>query len=149
MPLPLTVTNLQGGYAGKVVIHDCNMHVEKQEIVVIMGGSGSGKSTFLRHLIGLKSPMQGAVNLFGQPLYGVPEYERLSLLKDIGVAFQTGALLSSINVGDNVALPLIENTNLSHDMIDIIVRMKLDFVGLLGKEALLPAGKLIRDGDDG
>lgn len=139
MPLPLTVKNLYGGYAGQAVIHDCNIHIDKHEIVVIMGGSGSGKSTFLRHLIGLKTPMQGAVELFGQPLYDVGEYDRLHLLKDIGVAFQTGALLSSLSVGDNVALPLIENTKLTSDMIEIIVRMKLDFVGLLGKEALLPS----------
>jgi phospholipid/cholesterol/gamma-HCH transport system ATP-binding protein len=109
------------------------------EIVVIMGGSGSGKSTFLRHLIGLKAPMEGDVRLYGEPLYGVSELDRLRLLKRIGVAFQSGALLSSMTVAENVALPLIEHSGLDRQTIDVIVRMKLDFVGLLGKEDLLPS----------
>ena len=116
------------------------MEIQAGEIVVIMGGSGSGKSTFLRHLIGLKEPMQGDVELFGQSLYHVDEFERLKLLKGIGVAFQSGALLSSMTVAQNVALFLIEHTDLDEATIDLIVRMKLDFVGLLGKEEdLLPS----------
>ena len=115
------------------------MHINHGEIVVIMGGSGSGKSTFLRHLIGLKPPMHGEVTLFGESLYGVNELQRLALLKGIGVAFQSGALLSSLTVGENVALPLVEHSDLDRETIDVIVRMKLDFVGLLGKEDLLPA----------
>ena len=70
---PITVTNLTGGYNGTAVIHNCNMQIASGEIVVIMGGSGSGKSTFLRHLIGLKPPMEGDVLLFGESLYGVDE----------------------------------------------------------------------------
>ena len=62
---PITVSKLTGGYNGTPVIHDCSMRIDSGEIVVIMGGSGSGKSTFLRHLIGLKEPMQGDVLLFG------------------------------------------------------------------------------------
>ena len=136
---PITVSNLMGGYNGTPVIHGCNMHIESGEIVVIMGGSGSGKSTFLRHLIGLKEPMEGDVRLYGVSLYGASELDRLQLLKRIGVAFQSGALLSSLSVAENVALPLIEHTDLDRQTIDVIVRMKLDFVGLLGKEHLLPS----------
>jgi len=136
---PITVSNLMGGYNGTPVIHGCNMDVASGEIVVIMGGSGSGKSTFLRHLIGLKVPMEGGVQLYGEPLYGVSELDRLRLLKRIGVAFQSGALLSSLTVAENVALPLIEHSDLDRQTIDVIVRMKLDFVGLLGKENLLPS----------
>ena len=136
---PITVSNLMGGYNGTPVIHGCNMEISSGEIVVIMGGSGSGKSTFLRHLIGLKEPMQGDVELFGESLYGVSELDRLQLLKRIGVAFQSGALLSSLSVAENVALPLIEHSDLDRQTIDVIVRMKLDFVGLLGKEDLLPS----------
>ena len=136
---PIIVSDLMGGYNGTPVIHGCNMEIRNGDIVVIMGGSGSGKSTFLRHLIGLKEPMQGDVSLFGQSLYGVSEMERLKLLKGIGVAFQSGALLSSLTVGQNVALPLIEHSDLDRETVDIIVRMKLDFVGLLGKEDLLPS----------
>jgi len=138
-PTPIIVSNLKGGYNGVPVIHGCNMTIEPGEIVVIMGGSGSGKSTFLRHLIGLKAPMEGDVELFGKSLYGVSEMERLSLLKNIGVAFQSGALLSSMTVAQNVALPMIEHTDLDEETISFITRMKLDFVGLLGKEDLLPS----------
>lgn len=136
---PIVVKNLQGGYNGTPVIHDCSMTIDAGEIVVIMGGSGSGKSTFLRHLIGLKEPMQGDVELFGKSLYQVDEFERLKLLKGIGVAFQSGAMLSSLTVAQNVALPMVEHTDLDEQTIDLIVRMKLDFVGLLGKENLLPS----------
>lgn len=136
---PITVTNLTGGYNGTAVIHNCNMQIAAGEIVVIMGGSGSGKSTFLRHLIGLKPPMEGDVQLFGESLYSVDEITRLRLLKGIGVAFQSGALLSSLTVAENVALPLIEHSELDRETIGVIVRMKLDFVGLLGKEDLLPS----------
>ena len=136
---PITVSNLMGGYNGTPVIHGCSMTIASGEIVVIMGGSGSGKSTFLRHLIGLKEPMEGDVRLYGESLYGVSEFERLRLLKRIGVAFQSGALLSSLTVAENVALPLIKHSDLDRQTIDVIVRMKLDFVGLLGKEDLLPS----------
>jgi len=137
--IPITVSKLTGGYNGIPVIHDCSMRIDPGEIVVIMGGSGSGKSTFLRHLIGLKEPMQGDVFLFGQSLYGASELDRLRILKGIGVGFQSGALLSSLSVAENVALPLIEHSDLDRETIDVIVRMKLDFVGLLGKEDLLPS----------
>jgi phospholipid/cholesterol/gamma-HCH transport system ATP-binding protein len=83
--------------------------------------------------------MEGDVRLYGEPLYGVSELDRLRLLKRIGVAFQSGALLSSMTVAENVALPLIEHSGLDRQTIDVIVRMKLDFVGLLGKEDLLPS----------
>ena len=136
---PITTSNLTGGYDGTPVIHDCSMQVGHGEIVVIIGGSGSGKSTFLRHLIGLKPPMAGHVHLFGQSLYDAPELIRLRLLKGIGVAFQSGALLSSLSVAENVALPLVEHSALDQQTIDVIVRMKLDFVGLLGKGDLLPS----------
>ena len=136
---PISVSNLMGGYNGTPVIHGCNMEIASGEIVVIMGGSGSGKSTFLRHLIGLKEPMEGDVCLYGESLYSVSELDRLRLLKRIGVAFQSGALLSSLTVAENVALPLIEHSDLDRQTIDVIVRMKLDFVGLLGKENLLPS----------
>ena len=136
---PIIVENLQGGYNGIPVIHGCNMEIAQGEIVVIMGGSGSGKSTFLKHLIGLKEPMQGDVKLFGQSLYQTSIYKRMDLLKGIGVAFQSGALMSSMTIAENVALPLREHTDLDEELIQVITRMKLDFVNLLGKDNLLPS----------
>lgn len=137
--LPIVVENLQGGYNGVAVIHDCSMQIDEGEIVVIMGGSGSGKSTFLKHLIGLKEPMQGDVKVFGQSLYGSSLYQRMNVLKKIGVAFQSGALMSSMSIAENIALPLREHTNLDPDLIAVMTRMKLDFVNLLGKDDLLPS----------
>ena len=139
LQLPIIVENLQGGYNGIPVIHGCNMEIAQGEIVVIMGGSGSGKSTFLKHLIGLKEPMQGDVKLFGQSLYQTSIYKRMDLLKGIGVAFQSGALMSSMTIAENVALPLREHTDLDEELIQVITRMKLDFVNLLGKDDLLPS----------
>ena len=136
---PIIVENLQGGYNGIPVIHGCDMEIAQGEIVVIMGGSGSGKSTFLKHLIGLKEPMQGDVKLFGQSLYQASVYKRMDLLKGIGVAFQSGALMSSMTIAENVALPLREHTDLDEELIQVITRMKLDFVNLLGKDDLLPS----------
>ena len=136
---PIIVENLQGGYNGIPVIHGCDMEIAQGEIVVIMGGSGSGKSTFLKHLIGLKEPMQGDVKLFGQSLYQASIYKRMDMLKGIGVAFQSGALMSSMTIAENVALPLREHTDLDEELIQVITRMKLDFVNLLGKDDLLPS----------
>ena len=136
---PIIVENLQGGYNGIPVIHGCDMEIAQGEIVVIMGGSGSGKSTFLKHLIGLKEPMQGDVKLFGQSLYQASIYKRMDLLKGIGVAFQSGALMSSMTIAENVALPLREHSDLDEELIQVITRMKLDFVNLLGKDDLLPS----------
>ena len=136
---PIIVENLQGGYNGIPVIHGCDMEIAQGEIVVIMGGSGSGKSTFLKHLIGLKEPMQGDVKLFGQSLYQASVYKRMDLLKGIGVAFQSGALMSSMTIAENEALPLREHTDLDEELIQVITRMKLDFVNLLGKDDLLPS----------
>ena len=135
----LKIKGLYGGYNGEAIIRDCNLEIIEREIVVIMGGSGSGKSTFLKHLIGLKKPMDGVVELFGNSLYSGTESERLKLLKKIGVSFQSGALLSSLTVMENVALPLVEHTDLDQETIEFMVRMKLDFVGLLGKENLFPS----------
>ena len=135
----LEVSHLVGGYDGTAVIKDCNMDVQSGEIVVIMGGSGSGKSTFLRHLIGLKEPMSGDISLFGNSLYRSDYFDRLKMLRNIGVAFQSGALLSSLTVAENVALPLREHSDLDTETVDFIVNMKLDFVGLLEKGHLLPS----------
>lgn len=135
----LEVSHLVGGYDGTAVIKDCTMEVQPGEIVVIMGGSGSGKSTFLRHLIGLKEPMSGDISLFGNSLYRSDYFDRLKMLRNIGVAFQSGALLSSLSVAENVALPLREHSDLDTETVDFIVNMKLDFVGLLDKGHLLPS----------
>ena len=135
----LEVTELRGGYGQNVVIDRCSMTISPGEVVVIMGGSGSGKSTFLKHLIGLKPPMSGLVSLSGEDLYSGTMVDRYRRLQQIGVAFQMGALVSSLSIFDNVALPLRETTNLPEDVIEVMVRLKLEFVELLDKQHLLPS----------
>ena len=135
---PIIVENLQGGYNGIPVIHGCNMEIAQGEIVVIMGGSGS-EINLPAPFDGLKEPMVGDVKLFGHSLYETTPYKRMDLLKGIGVAFQSGALMSSMTIAENVALPLREHTDLDEELIQVITRMKLDFVNLLGKDHLLPS----------
>ena len=135
----LRVDQLTGGYNGHVVIDGCSMQVDPGEVVVIMGGSGSGKSTFLKHLIGLKPPMSGSVELNSEDLYSGSMNDRYRRLSHIGVAFQMGALVSSLSIFDNVALPLRETTDLPDDVIEVMVRLKLEFVELLDKQDLLPS----------
>ena len=135
----LGVNQLTGGYNGHIVIDGCSMQVDPGEVVVIMGGSGSGKSTFLKHLIGLKPPMSGSVELNSEDLYSGSMNDRYRRLSQIGVAFQMGALVSSLSIFDNVALPLRETTDLPDDVIEVMVRLKLEFVELLDKQDLLPS----------
>ena len=118
----LETRNLSKSFGGLQAIDKVSLKVEPNTIHGLIGPNGSGKSTFLRHLIGLKPPMQGDVSLFGESLYAIDELTRLRLLKGVGVAFQSGALLSSLSVGENVALPLVEHTALNREMIDLIVR---------------------------
>ena len=113
--------------------------VRAGEIRVIMGGSGSGKSTLLRHLLGLQRPAAGSVRLFGVELGRASERELLAVRKRIGVSFQGGALLTSLSVGDNVALPLRGHTELDEATIRIMSRLKLEVVNLGGFQDLMPS----------
>ena len=104
-----------------------------------MGGSGSGKSTLLRHLIGLQRPRAGTVKLLGVDLARASAQQLLALRRKIGVSFQGGALFTSMSVGDNVALPLREHTNLDENTIRIMSRLKLEVVNLGGFQDLMPS----------
>jgi len=104
-----------------------------------MGTSGCGKSTLLRCLLGAHRPEEGAVELFGKELGPLSNKDMDSVRKRFGILFQSGALFSSMTVGENVALPLKEHTDLSQDMIDLMVKVKLELVGLREAEDLLPS----------
>jgi phospholipid/cholesterol/gamma-HCH transport system ATP-binding protein len=121
------------------VLHGIDFSVNPGEIRVIMGGSGSGKSTLFRHLLGLQRPVSGSVKLFGVDLGEASERELLDVRKRIGVSFQGGALLTSLSVGENVALPLREHTRLDESTIRIMSRLKLEVVNLGGFQDLMPA----------
>ncbi len=135
----LRVTDLVKRFDGRAVLDGVNLEVRLGETLVVMGGSGCGKSTLLRHMIGSMLPDEGRVELFGHDLAELSE-DRMDLLrKRFGILFQSGALFNSLTVGDNVALPLREHTNLDDDTIDIIVRIKLELVGLRPAVDRMPA----------
>jgi len=137
--LAIEVRDLVAYYGTRRILDGVSVAVRYGEIMVIMGGSGSGKSTLLRHLLGLSTPVSGSIRLLGQDLMDCSDDERYRLRQNLGVSFQGGALLSSLTVGENVALPLREHTQLDEATIQIMVRLKLEVVNLGGFEHLYPA----------
>ena len=135
----IDVVGLEAYYGKRRILHGVDFRVMPGEIRVIMGGSGSGKSTLLRHLLGLQKPVRGTVRLFGTDIGRVGPRERLALRRQLGVSFQSGALFTSMTVGDNVALPLREHTELDENTIRIMSRLKLEVVNLGGFHDLMPS----------
>lgn len=133
------VRDLVSFYGERQILKGVNLDVQPGEIMVIMGGSGSGKTTLLRHMLGLEQPAGGSVCLFGQDILRLPPAEFDALREHIGVAFQSGALFSSMTVGENIMLPLVEHSELDRHTMEIMVRMKLEVVGLAGCENLMPS----------
>lgn len=130
--------NLTVGF-DQPILENLSFSVEAGEIFIILGGSGCGKSTLLRHLIGLQEPMRGSITIDGQLLTDAAESKRESILSQIGVAFQGGALFGSMTVLENVALPLEEFSALPKAAVQWIAESKLRQVGLGGYETHLPA----------
>src|SRR6201981_3220424 len=130
----IEVTDLVRKFGDRAVIDDISFNVHRGETLVIMGGSGCGKSTLLRHMIGSMKPTSGSVKLFGEEVTGMREHEILRIRVRFGMLFQSGALLASLTVGENVALPLLQHTDKSVDEIEEIVEEKLQMVGLSGFE---------------
>jgi phospholipid/cholesterol/gamma-HCH transport system ATP-binding protein len=139
MTAAVEVQGLRVSYDGIEVLKGIDMSVASGEIRVIMGGSGSGKSALLRHMLALEYPKAGRVHLLGQDIFALGGRARTELRKKTGVAFQSGALFSSMNVGENVMLPLREHTRLDENTMRIMMRLKLDFVNLTGCEDLMPS----------
>ncbi|KAA3630480.1 MAG: ABC transporter ATP-binding protein [Proteobacteria bacterium] len=135
----IEVTDLVTHYGERQILKGINLTVHRGEIMVIMGGSGSGKSTLLRHLLGLAHPTSGSIRLLGRDITRMSGRELDALRKEMGVAFQGGALFGSMTVGENVSMPLREHTRLDRNTIEIMTRMKLEIVNLAGFEKLKPA----------
>jgi len=135
----LQVDNLVTHYGEREILHGVSLTVEPGEIMVIMGGSGSGKSTLLRHLLGLERATSGSIQLLGKMLDELDDLGQYEIYKKIGVAFQGGALFSSMSLGDNIKLPLREHTHLDADTMEIMLRLKLEIVSLAGFEDLMPS----------
>jgi phospholipid/cholesterol/gamma-HCH transport system ATP-binding protein len=138
-PIVIDVQNLVTHYGDRMILRGVSLTVREGEIMVIMGGSGSGKSTFLNHLLGLLRPTSGSIELLGKDINRVSHMEQQELRRRMGVAFQSGALFSSMSLGENIMLPLQEHTKLDRKTMEIMARMKLEVVGLAGFEQLMPA----------
>jgi len=139
MTAAIEVDRLVARYGDRAVLKGVTLAVEPGEIMVIMGGSGSGKSTLLRHLLGLQQPTSGTIRLLGEDINAIGARRLVDLRRKMGVAFQGGALFSSMTVGENIMLPLREHTRLDESTMRIMMRLKLDFVNLAGCEDLMPA----------
>ncbi|MBW6519438.1 MAG: ATP-binding cassette domain-containing protein [Desulfoarculaceae bacterium] len=139
-PQPLiTVTNLTMAYGSFVLQRDLNFTVRQGDIFIIMGDSGCGKSTLLRHLIGLKKPTAGAVHFRDTDFWAVAEEQRSQIMRRCGILYQSSALLSSMTLAENVALPLRQHTTLGQDEIGDLVSLKLRLVGLAGFDNFYPS----------
>jgi len=133
------VDDLVTHYGARPILKGVSLDVQQGEILVIMGGSGSGKSTLLRHLMGLERPTAGGIRLLGHDLDRLSAVALSALRRQMGVAFQGGALFSSMSVAENLKLPLREHTDLDETTMDIMARLKLEIVDLAGFGELMPA----------
>jgi len=137
-----TIIEVQGltmAYGDFILQRDLNFSIRQGSIFTIMGESGCGKSTLLRHLTGLIVPAKGEIHFRGSNFWEQPEKERIKIMQQSGVLYQSGALWSSMTIGENVALPLQQFTDLSRQLIDEIVHLKLGMVGLRDFADYLPA----------
>jgi phospholipid/cholesterol/gamma-HCH transport system ATP-binding protein len=137
--IKIELRDLTIAYGSFIVMRDLNAKIARSEIFIVMGGSGSGKSTVLRVMIGLKAPARGDVCYSGVPFWQSNEEKKQELLRSFGVMFQQGALWSTMTLAENVALPLGEFTELPPKEIQDIARFKLALVGLKGFEDFYPA----------
>lgn len=135
----VSVRNLSVVYGDNPILQDINFDVYSGEIFVIVGGSGCGKTTLLRQLIGLEQPTTGQIFIEGEELTTAVGTRRNQLLRKFGVLFQSGGLLASMTVAENIELLLRTYTQLSDERIDQIIRFKLDLVHLGGSENLYPS----------
>jgi phospholipid/cholesterol/gamma-HCH transport system ATP-binding protein len=126
----IEVNNLSTRLGNEDIIQDISFSAYKGEVTVILGGSGSGKTTLLKTILGLYQAYKGDVNILGNHLFDLDEVELDKLYMQMGVFYQEGALLNSLTVGENVALPLEQHTNLPQELIESIVRMKLSLVNI-------------------
>ena len=135
----IAVENLTARYGERTILEGVTCAVRPGEVFLIIGGSGCGKSTLLKYMIGLYTPAVGRVCVNGIDLSTLDEEALLGMRKGMGVLFQSGALIGSMTLFENVALPLSEHTRLPDETIARIVRMKLALVDLAGYENLYPA----------
>jgi phospholipid/cholesterol/gamma-HCH transport system ATP-binding protein len=135
----ISIRDLRVSYGTREILHGVSFDVLRGETMVILGGSGSGKSTLLRTLVGLEQPTSGEIWIRGQNTASMTPEQREDTRKKMGMSFQGGALFGSMTVGENVALPLKEHTRLADSTVNIMLRLKLEQVGLAGYEDYMPS----------
>lgn len=135
----IEIRNLNLGYDDRLVLHDVNFTVNRGDIFIIMGMSGCGKSTILRAMVGLLRPKGGQILISGTDMWAANDEERSKIVAHFGVSFQSGALFSSMTVGENVALPIELRSDLTSQEIQKRVHEKLKIVGLDGCANLYPS----------
>ncbi|MCG5495440.1 ABC transporter ATP-binding protein [Ectothiorhodospira variabilis] len=135
-PPLIRVRGLQNRF-GSLVVHDgLDLDIRHGEILGVVGGSGTGKSVLLRSIVGLMRPSAGRIEVFGKELQSLPDRERSRVERRFGVLFQGGALFTSLNLQENIALPLMEHAGLSRRDAEYLARIKLALAGLPGEAAL-------------
>jgi phospholipid/cholesterol/gamma-HCH transport system ATP-binding protein len=126
----IRLEDIRVGYGDLTVLEDITADLPGGKISVILGGSGGGKSTLLKTILGLLQPVSGHVWLEDSDLYGLEDPEMREIRKRMGVLFQDGALLGSLPLAENIALPIREHTSLDEETIETMVDIKLSLVGL-------------------
>lgn len=135
----VSVRNLRMGYGSRVLLNDASFEVQCGEIVVILGGSGSGKSSLMKNIIGLYAPMAGDILIAGRSIVKAPAKEKAKLQRGLGVMYQSGALFGSLTVLENVRFPLDQFTDLALAEKNLTARMLLQQVEMGYAESLMPA----------
>ncbi|MFH1790890.1 MAG: ABC transporter ATP-binding protein [Candidatus Omnitrophota bacterium] len=135
----IEIRDLVKSFGPRRILDGVNLDIYKGETLVVMGGSGCGKSTLLRHIVGSLKPDSGKVLMKGKEISGLRTAELDELKKSFGMMFQSAALLDYMTVEENISLPLVEHTDLDPEVIKIMVKMKLELVGLRGFQDLKPS----------
>lgn len=135
----ISIKNLVAKYGEKIILEDVNVDIYPREVTVILGGSGCGKTTLLKNILRLFQPYSGQVEIFGKEVTQMDEPEFNSILSRIGMLFQNGALLNSISIFENVSIPLEQHTKLSAEIMEKMIRVKLNLVNLGHAENLFPS----------
>lgn len=135
----IEVNSLSASFGERKVLHEVSFNAYEKEFTVIIGGSGSGKTTILKHLLGLYPIQEGYVSVLGKNMAEINEADQKSLYLKMGVFYQNGGLLNSLTIGENLGLPLEQHTTLDDEMIRNIVLMKLNLVNLKDVYDLYPS----------